>query len=248
VYTVTETQPCGLPDGRDTPGTVNGNSTGPAAVNDTFSGVVLPHGGSLAENYNFGERPASTGGVATGQTATIGFWQNHNGQALVQSLNGGATATQLGHWLATTFPNLYGALDGRTNAQVVAYYKTLFARTMQTAPGGPPKVDVQVMATALAVYVTNQTLAGPAGAAYGFRVTADGLGTRTVNVGCAGAAFGMADHATHTILDLLLAADARSHAGLLEDANADGRIDAAEAGDRKQVNAVFTGINEAGDI
>jgi hypothetical protein len=30
----------------------------------------------LAENYNFGERPVTTGGVTRGQTATIGFWQN----------------------------------------------------------------------------------------------------------------------------------------------------------------------------
>jgi hypothetical protein len=247
-YSVAETQPAGLSDGRDTPGTVNGSPVGTAAVNDTFSGIGLRHDGSLAENYNFGERPAAAGGVTAGQTATIGFWQNRNGQALVQALNGGPTATRLGHWLATTFPNLYGALDGRTNAEVAAYYKTLFARTAQTAPAGPPKVDAQVMATALAVYVTNQTLAGTSAAAFGFQVAADGLGTRTVDVAGNGAAFGVADHSTHTVMDLLLAADARSHAGLLEDADADGRIDAAEVGFRTQVNAVFTTVNEAGDI
>src|SRR5207253_2891136 len=166
-YTVTETQPAGLLDGRDTLGTVNSVPTGSAAVNDTFSGVVLSQGGSVAENYNFGERPATNGGVAVGQTATIGYWQNPNGQNLVRSLNGGATATQLGHWLAVSFPNLYGTLDGVTNAGVAAFYKGLFARTAQTAPGGPPKVDAQVLATALAVYVTNQSLAGTTAAAYG---------------------------------------------------------------------------------
>ena len=74
-----------------------------------------------------------------------------NGQNLVRSLNGGPSATQLGHWLATSFPNMYASLDGMTNAGVAAYYKGLFARTSQTAPGGPPKVDCQVMATALAI-------------------------------------------------------------------------------------------------
>src|SRR5207253_1783833 len=46
-YTVTETQPAGLLDGRETPGTVNGLATGAATVNDTFSGVVLSQGGSF---------------------------------------------------------------------------------------------------------------------------------------------------------------------------------------------------------
>jgi hypothetical protein len=247
-YTVAETQPAGLPDGRDTPGTVDGVPTGSIAANDTFSGVVLPYGGSFGENYNFGELPAGADGVAAGQTATIGFWQNRNGQALVQSLNGGPTATQLGHWLAATFPNLYGPLDGLTNARVAAYYNTLFARTAQAAPAGPPKVDAQVMATALAVYVTNQSLAGTTAAAYGFQVTADGVGTRTVNVSGNGAAFGVADNSTHTVLDLLLAADARSHAGLLCDADANGLIGATETGYRTQVNDVFSAINEAGDV
>ena len=62
--------------------------------------------------------PTATGGVIGGQTATIGFWQNPNGQNLVRALNGGATATQLGHWLAVTFPNMYASLDGMTNAGV----------------------------------------------------------------------------------------------------------------------------------
>ena len=198
-------------------GTVNGVTVGNASVNDTFSGVVLPRPASLAENYNFGERPAANGGVTAGQTATIGFWQNKNGQNLIKSLNGGATATQLGNWLAATFPNMYGAsagannLAGKTNAEVAAFYKTLFARTASTAAGGgPPKMDAQVMATALAVYVTNQSLAGTTAAAYGFLVTANGVGTRTFNVGGNGAAFGVANNSKVTVLDLLLAVNTRS--------------------------------------
>jgi hypothetical protein len=247
-YTVTETQPADLLDGRDTLGTVNGVLTGSSAVNDAFSAITLPQGGSLAENYNFGERPLTTGGVVPGQTATIGYWQNRNGQNLLRSLNGGPTATQLGHWLAINFPNMYAALNGMTNADVASYYKGLFARTSQTALGGPPKVDCQVLATALAVYVTNQSLAGTMAAAYGFQVSATGLGTRTVNVGSSGAAFGVANNVTVSVMDLLLAVNARSRNGLLYDLNGDGRIDGAEVSYRTMANDVFTATNEAGDI
>ncbi|HEV3083221.1 MAG TPA: Ig-like domain-containing protein [Gemmataceae bacterium] len=247
-YTLTETQPAELLDGRDTLGMVNGVPTGSAAVNDTFAGLVLSQGGSSAENYNFGERPATTGGVASGQTATIGFWQNPNGQKLVLSLNGGATATQLGHWLAVTFPNLYGSLDGMTNAGVAAFYKQLFARTSHTAPGGPPKVDAQVLATALAVYVTNQTLAGTAAAAYGFQISAAGVGARTFDVAGNGAAFGVANNSRLSVMDLLLAVNARAHKGLLYDMNGNGQIDGSEVGYRTMANDIFSAINEAGDI
>ena len=162
-YTIRELQPAGYVDGLDILGTVNGVAVGNNSVNDTFYGVVLPRPNSLAENYNFGERPVAASPVQHGQTATIGFWQNKNGQNLIKALNGGPTATQLGNWLAATFPNMYGAfagannLAGKTNAEVAAFYKTLFARTKcNAAGGGPPKMDAQVLATALAVYVTNQ--------------------------------------------------------------------------------------------
>ncbi len=121
-YTVTNS-----PRGCSTSGTRSAPSMAfprGAAVNDLFSGVVL-RGLSLAENYNFGERPTTTGSVGSGRTAAIGFWQNKNGQNLITALNGGAAATQLSRWLATTFPNMYAALDGKTNAQVAAFYKTI---------------------------------------------------------------------------------------------------------------------------
>jgi len=245
-YTIAETQPAGFVDGRDTLGSVNGVPTGSNSANDVFSGVVVSQGGSVAENYNFGERPTTNGAVAAGQTATIGYWQNRNGQSLIMALNGGSSATQLGHWLASTFPNMYGALDGMTNAQIAAYYKALFARTINT--NGPPKVDAQVLATALAVYVTDQTLAGTTAVAYGFQVSATGVGTRTFNVGNNGAPFGVANNSSLSVMDLLLAVDARSHNGLLYDQNGDGHISSDEASFRTMANNVFTGINEAGDI
>jgi hypothetical protein len=51
------------------------------------------------------------------------------------------------------------------NAQASAYHEALVTRTAQTAPGAPPKTDAQEMATALAVYVTNQSIAGTTAAA-----------------------------------------------------------------------------------
>ena len=47
--------------------------------------------------------------VGAGQFATIGFWQNSNGQAVINSFNGSSTSTALGNWLASNFPNLFGA-------------------------------------------------------------------------------------------------------------------------------------------
>src|SRR5262249_17772542 len=152
---------------------------------------------------------SSAGKVVHGQTATIGFWQNKNGQSLINSLNGGPKSTRLGDWLAATFPNMYGAcagannLAGKTNQQVAAFYKMLFSRTScSAAGGGPPKMDAQVLATALAVYVTDSRLAGTTAAAYGFLVTNGGVGSRTFNVGANGAAFGVADNSSLTVIEL----------------------------------------------
>lgn len=196
-YTLRQIQPAGYIDGRDSLGTVNGIVTGDDTMNDEFRQLVLPMPGSTAVNYNFGERPAPEGAVSSGQTAAIGFWQNRQGQNLIKSLNGGPNATQLGNWLAATFPNMYGAqagaasLAGKTNAQIADIYTALFKRNANTSPGGPPKLDAQVLATALAVYVTNETLAAVTAAAYGFQVTVHGVGVSTFNVGARGAAFGV---------------------------------------------------------
>jgi hypothetical protein len=253
-YTLAESQPLFYHDGLDSLGTVNGVISGSNAVNDVFSQLGMMQPGSDGLNYNFAERSGDA--VHSGQTATIGFWQNKNGQALIQSLNGGAGATQLANWLAATFPNLYGAsagpnnLTGMTNTQLASFYKTLFQRTQKTAAGsGPPKVDAQVLAVALAVYVTNEHLAGTAAASYGFTVDSAGAGAATFHVGDNGAAFGVTDGSTVRVIDLLLAVNSRSTNGLLFDLNADGdTTDLFEELYRTTANEVFSGINEAGDI
>jgi hypothetical protein len=232
-YRITETQPDGYTQGINAVGTAGGSVNG-----DTLAGITLASGQD-GLNYNFGERPPSTGGVQQGLTASIGFWHNNNGQALIRSLNGGESSTHLGNWLAATLPNLYGptagqnALGGMTNADVAAYFQGLFIQR-------GPKVEAQLLATALAVYVTNATLNDTAaGAQYGFVITETGLGTATWDVGENGEAFGVANGTTLTVLDLLLRADAQSLNGILYSGN---------TARRKQANNVFAAINEAGDI
>jgi hypothetical protein len=229
-YVITETQPSAFLDGQDTLGTAGG-----VAGNDVFSAIRLAAGVN-GLSYNFGERPKADGCVRSGQTATIGFWQNKNGQNLIKALNGGCSSTQLGNWLAETFPNLYGALAGKSNTQVAQFYTNLF--TAKTCGG--MKLECQVMAAALATYVTNSTLAGVTAQRYGFCVTTYGAGNSTYSIGSAGAAFGVANNTRMTVLSILLATNDRS-------ANGQVGINQSSAF-RSLVNAVYTGINEAGDI
>lgn len=172
------------------------------------------------------------------QTATIGYWHNPNGQSLINSLNGGSTAANLGNRLAEMFPRLYGAaagannLAGKTNAQVAAFYRTLFNRSGQ-------KLDAQALAVAFAVYVTNTSLAGNVAVGYGFEVSRFGTGASTYSVGSNGAAFGVPNNTRLTVLQILQAADARAVNGVLYD---------GDTSLRNKANTVFDGINRDGDI
>ncbi len=232
-YRIVETQPASYVDGIDTLGTLGG-----VTANDVFSSIQVL-AGQDGFNYNFGERLQSSTPITTGDTATIGFWHNKNGQALIKSLNGGATSTALGNWLATNFPNMYGAqsgsknLSGKTNTQVAAAFMDRFTVKGQ-------KLDAQVLAVAFAVYVTNSGLAGGSMASgYGFNVSATGTGARTFNVGSSGAAFGVANNSTLTVMQLLQATNSLSTAGNIY--NFDTAL-------RNLANTVYDSINNTGDI
>jgi hypothetical protein len=230
-YLTRTSQPAGYTAGTDSVGTAGGS----LSAADQF--FVQLAAGVDGENYNYGERPAAGGSVQRGQTAAIGFWNNKNGQALIKALNGGA-GTQLGDWLAATLPHLYGAnsansLAGKGNAFVAALFQQDFVQKGQ-------KLDAQVLATALSVYATNATLDSTGVAAqYGFTVSGDGVGTATFNVGASGDAFGVSNNTTMTVLDLLLAADARAVNGVLYGGNTTLRSEA---------NDVFSALNQAGAI
>jgi hypothetical protein len=178
--------------------------------------------------------------VQDGLTGGAGFWNNKNGQRLIDSFNGGPDSTAPSTWLATSFPNLYGAdagifdLTGATNADVAAFYQSLFA-----LPGS--NLQAEVLATALNVYATTQSLGGTAAVAYGFQVTAAGLGAYSFNVGADGAVVGTANNATLNVHELLEAVNDQEASGVLF-------FDPGHAVLRKQANGLFDALNKAGAI
>ncbi len=237
-YTVTETQPAGYLDGKEQLGTLGGTKGA-----DVFSSIDVRMN-DRGLNYNFGELLASKA-VSSGDTATIGYWQNKNGQALIKSLNGSSSARELSKWLATTYPKLFGAGAGnysmvnsdgtyKTNSQVASAYKAFFFGVTGQ------KTYAQIFASALATYVTSSTLAGGGFASsYGFNVTPAGIGLNTINVGTNGAAFGVANGSTISVSAALAATNAASNPGSLYKGN---------TANINKANAVYTSINETGDI
>jgi hypothetical protein len=164
--------------------------------------------------------------VGTGETATPAFWTSSSGQALINNLNGGSSATNLGNWLGTISPNLLGKLAGETNAQVASYVKGL----------GTSSAVSQVVASALAAYVTDSSLAGTAAASYGFTVTAYGTGIDHSNVGSNGSALGLSNNTVYSLVTLLAAIDSES---------SNGSINSSANG---AASTIFTAINKAGGI
>jgi parallel beta-helix repeat protein len=244
-YTVTQTQPTGVSDGRESLGSIAGApaSTFGSASNNRFCSIRLG-AASDGVDYNFGETGCT---VRRGQAATIAFWQSSSGQSLIKRLNAGPTDTNLGIWLAASFPNLYGpdagsaSFLGKTNAQIAAYYATLYKTTSQ-------KLDAHVLSLALATYVTDANLAGTVGRNYGFIVSDTGLSGATFNVGGNGAAFGLANQTVAAVSTLLNIANDRSSNGILFDVNHDGVLDATEQSWRSLATALFNAIDNAGGI
>jgi hypothetical protein len=211
-----------------------------AAAGNLFVSVQITHtlGCTTSATTSATATVSSLGqGVVKGLTGTIGFWQS-TGQALIKGFNGGGTATALGNWLAASFPNLYGAsagannLAGKTNAKVAAFYLSQFALS-------GPKVEAQVLATALSVYATTASLGGTAAAAYGFTVSSVGLGAYGYNVGSDGAAFGVANNSTLDVYQLLRAVNGQAVNGVLYNGDAALRQKAAD---------LFDALNQAGSI
>ncbi|HEX8916832.1 MAG TPA: hypothetical protein VF796_31065, partial [Humisphaera sp.] len=149
--------------------------------------------------------------LAAGKTREPGWWASAGAQ-LIKGFNGSAGSTALGNWIADVMPNLFGAaagaanLRGRTNAEVAAYYLSLWARQGES-------VATQVLATALNVYATTDLLGGAQGARFGFATSATGLGARSYNVGKYGAAVGMPKNATPNVYQMLRGVDLLSRNG-----------------------------------
>jgi len=238
-YTITETQPKDYTDGKETLGNKGGT-----VGSDKFTGIVLS-ANAVGSGYNFGEQQTVGAAVAGNQTQSLAWWNGSNGQALIKALNGGQNAKNLGNWLASTYNSLFGAdalsannMAGKTNAQVAAYYQSLYNNATR-------KPEAEALALALAVYVTNSGLAGTTATSYGFAVSAAGLGTATVNVGSNGAAFGVKNNVVLTITELLSRTNSRARKGLVWDGNGDGTLSPAETILRNQVYSVFGAVNNA---
>lgn len=125
-------------------------------------------------------------GIEAGQSARAASWRSDAGLELIRSFNGGENSAVLASWLAATFPNLYGTnagahnLTGKTNADVVAFFVSLFDQPAS-------QLDAVVLTTALNVYATTLSLGGTLGQSYGFAASDTGLGARSYNVGPDGA-------------------------------------------------------------
>ena len=140
--------------------------------------------------------------VVTNETATIGFWANENGQALL-----GTYSTALGTWLASTYKNLFGNLNGASGSQVASYFLN---QVKPNASGAVYNTYAQALSTALSVWVTttglgwNTTATGPT--KYGFMQGFGGVGLGDIyyNVGTNGSSFGVANN-TYQRVSVLLA-------------------------------------------
>jgi hypothetical protein len=240
---IRETQPTGVSDGVAVLGSAGGTVLSSNEMQLTLNGVD-------ATDYYFTELGQAVG---SGDTATIGFWQNKNGQALI--VQGGAA---LVNWLNSNFGNVFGTRfsdgsGGDDASELASFYKDeFFKKKFQ----GTAKVDAQFMATALATFFTSSNLSGgSAAASYGFHVSQTGIGTKVVNVGSSGAAFGVANNTNMTIMSLLVATNSLTGTDAngdgysnVYDTNGDGVLDAAERALRDKANSVYTAINEGGDI
>jgi hypothetical protein len=205
-------------------------------LNSVGSGLTGNQGLLATDMYDF------TNGLAFGKsdTATIGFWANQNGQAVINSLNGGSGSTNLSAWLASNFPNLYGInagpnnLTGDTNADVAAYFITLKSMSGQ-------KTYAQILGTALAVYVTSSNLTGGSNATvnkYGFNVTPGGIGGALFDTGSDGTGLGLNNNTNYTVFALLQAANNSA-------TNGDGTLGSSAF---NAANDLFSNINQKGDI
>jgi len=240
-YQIHEIQPTGVDDGAEH----LGSQGGVIVANDTME-LMLER--ADASDYDFAEIGQQ---VASGDTATIGFWQNKHGQALIAQ--GG---TDLASWLTTNFGNVFGnQFDDADGLDVASFYKDQLFKQKGKKSAGPAKVDAQFMAAAFATYFTSGNLAGNVAAGYGFNVSDTGIGAKIVNVGSSGDAFDVADNSDRTIMQLLLATNdltdqpdyilGFTH---IYDHDGDGVIDASEKALRDMANDVYTSINEQGDI
>ncbi len=233
------------------PGTYAVQEVVPAGYTQTGGNAgytIVATSGTNSSGNNFDNFKNATTPVTSGDFATIGFWQNKNGQKVINSFNGSSTSTALGNWLATTFPNLFGtsnpytgtSLAGKTNAQVAAIYSGLW-----TPNGVTKNTYVQAFAVALGIYSTTSSLGGASlvsnklAAKYGFHVTAAGSGNDSVTIGSNSSAFGTSG--TLTVTQIMQIVNSNFN-------HSTGTFYGGDQTKTSAANNVLNGINTNGDI
>ncbi|HTQ39236.1 MAG TPA: SdrD B-like domain-containing protein [Pirellulales bacterium] len=210
----------------------NGNPYGPDSSNIFYSAQSR-----LLSADNDGTGTLKTKTVASGDFGTTALWSSTNGQNLIKKFDSGANSTDLAQWLATSFPNLYGAGAGShslVNSNGTYFTTTQVAAAYSKFSGG----DQQVFSAALSVYATSIGLEGSTGASYakstvGLTTSLYGSAMDTVNVGSNGAAFGVANNTTLTVMQLLSYLNANTNAGSSVSSGA---------------SSIFSSINATGNV
>jgi hypothetical protein len=156
--------------------------------------------------------------VRAGKTSEAEFWAKSIGQSLIRRFDGNSSSTRLAYWLASNFPNLYGAnagssdLTAMTNNQVAWYFNRLWRQSEDSA-------EVQILTTALNVYATTASLGGSVSSSAGFRVSDTGLGATWFNVGEYGSAVGVPNRTKLNVYQMLVAVNRQARDGRLYDGN-----------------------------
>jgi hypothetical protein len=231
-------QDAGTSDVFDFQFTVTGGSMASTYFNNKSIGMVMTTEGSTFNGSFASDFSATTKGIlgpiaqvggpppTTGTSATIGFWQNKNGHAVILSSPG----TSLSTWLSSTFPNLFGNLAGATNEQVYQQFLTYF-----DVKG--PHTNAQVMDTALAIYFSDPSMGlNSTSMKFGF---ASSVANIQINVGSDGAAFGVPNGTSISVFQMLKTVDAHTVNGVIYGGSGTLWL---------QVNDLFDKVNEMFDI
>ncbi len=183
-------------NGTYTASTANESSVGLYQWVVTYNGdgnnIIVHDQGGAAEQVLIQDQ------VVNGEAATLGFWSNKNGQALLKTYS-----ASIGSWLSSTYSNLFGNLSGANGTQVANYFLNY---VKPNASGSTYNTYAQALTTALNVWVTTTGLGwNSTAASYGFHQGFGGLGLGDIffNVGTNGASFGVANNTLMTVSSLL---------------------------------------------
>jgi hypothetical protein len=221
---------------KDSAGTVNGNTDGSVTSAGLIGGIALTSG-SQGVNYNFGET-AQGQTLTCGETGSLAFWCSTAGTNLLNCLNGGSSSTNLGNWLAKTYANLYGTtcgsynLSNKTNVQICTVLQNLNNNSNL-------QCSAEVLTCAINCYVTDSSQCGTVACNYGFGVCAGGCGDKMFSVWEYGQAFGVSNNTVMSVDQIVLYCNSKA---------VKGNLYAGNSNLQNEADAVFTAINQAGDI